>query len=101
MLHPCLFVRPCPYALREIRPAPRKSSSSAVSTPVRFLCLKNLADMLEREGEDERALELHVAAAEEDATDLAVRKAMNGRGCRGGGGEAKTCSGERLRRPSR
>ena len=59
--------------LHERRPTARKAS--AVNTPVRFLCLKNLADMLEREGQDARALELHVAAAEEDATDLAVRGA--------------------------
>lgn len=32
-----------------------------------------MADMFEREGEDCRALEGHIAAAEEDETDLAVR----------------------------
>lgn len=46
---------------------------SAFGTPVRFLCLKNLADMVEREGDAARALELQVAAADEDGTDLAVR----------------------------
>lgn len=47
--------------------------ASGLGTPVRFLCLKNLADMVEREGDAARALELQVAAAEEDGTDLAVR----------------------------
>ncbi|CAM9141767.1 unnamed protein product [Scytosiphon promiscuus] len=58
-------------------PAERKRASAAgagaaFDTPVRFLCLKNLADMVEREGDDARALELQVAAAEEDGSDLAV-----------------------------
>lgn len=52
---------------------PDKKAVSAFGTPVRFLCLKNLADMLEREGDGARALELQVAAADEDGTDLAVR----------------------------
>lgn len=47
---------------------------SAFGTPVRFLCLKNLADMVEREGDEARALELQVAAADEDGTDLVVRQ---------------------------
>ena len=55
----------------ESRPAAKKTAG--FDTPVRFLCLKNLADMLEREGDVARALELQVAAAEEDQTDLAVR----------------------------
>lgn len=54
------------------RPADKRAVS-AFGTPVRFLCLKNLADMVEREGDEARALELQVAAADEDGTDLAVR----------------------------
>lgn len=34
--------------------------------------------MMEREGDDGRALELHIAAAEEDETDLAVRDKVCG-----------------------
>lgn len=48
--------------------------ASSFGTPVRFLCLKNLADMVEREGDEARALELQVAAADEDGTDVAVRQ---------------------------
>lgn len=51
---------------------PIATRTSAVDTPVRFLCLKNLANMLEKEGDEARALELYVAAAEEDQSDLGV-----------------------------
>lgn len=56
----------------------KAASSTFKTTPVRLLCLKNLADMFEKEGNDARAMELHVAAAEEDETDLAVRHTGGG-----------------------
>lgn len=66
------FLFPFPSRVNKGRiPAKRKS---AFDTPVRFLCLKNLADMVEREGDDDKALELYVAAAEEDETNLAVSR---------------------------
>lgn len=54
------------------RPA-GKRVASGFGTPTRFLSLKNLGDIFEREGDQSRALELQIAAAEEDGTDLAVR----------------------------